>query len=181
MSLERNEIPCLDGAGKIRPFGEWLRDSRSSSASARAVTVNCESESEEPIIDSRLVDKVGSSAKVSVNSSVFACADALDVDSMVDIKTLFEGRVHLGHKHGCWNPIMKPYIYGRLHDVHIFDLDTTLTLMKLALKVAGVGSFSLSMREPNLIEWFSRQPEKVKSTSLLQHGILESLPIRSCC
>ena len=111
------------------------------SASTEAVTANCESDSEEAISDTEFVDKLGSSAKLSVKSPLSACADALDVDGMVDIKTLFESRVHLGHKHGCWNPIIKPYIYGKVHGVHMFDLDTTLTHLKLALKVAGLVAY----------------------------------------
>ena len=63
---------------------------------------------------------------------------ALDVDSMVSIKDLFNARVHFGHKRGTWNPLMKPYIKGTRAGLHIIDLDKTLEHLKLALKVAGI-------------------------------------------
>ena len=163
---ERNEIPCVGGAGKGRPFGESLGVSRSSSTSTGAVTINCESESEERISDSVSIDKLGDSVELSANSPLSAIADALDVDSMVNVKTLFEGRVHLGHKHGCWNPIVKPYIFGRLHDMHIFDLDKTLTHLKLALKVAGMIAY-----KGGIILFVN---ERTQFDRLIQHTARES-------
>ena len=62
---------------------------------------------------------------------------ALNVDSMVSVKDLFNARVHFGHKRGMWNPLMKPYIKGTRACLHIIDLDKTLVHLKLALKVAG--------------------------------------------
>ena len=62
---------------------------------------------------------------------------ALNVESMVSVKDLFDARVHLGHKRGVWNPLMKPYIKGTRAGLHVIDLDTTLTHMKLALKAVG--------------------------------------------
>lgn len=128
-------------AGRERPLGVASRDFQSLSTSIRSFTVKNESVSAREISDSGSVDTLGSSAELSVNSPIVASADALDVDSIIHLKMLFEARVHLGHKHGCWNPIIKPYIYGTRHNVHIFDLDTTLTHLKLALKVAGLVAY----------------------------------------
>ena len=56
---------------------------------------------------------------------------------MTSIGELFDARVHLGHKRGMWNPLMKPYIYGLRADTHIIDLDTTLQHLTLALNVTS--------------------------------------------
>ena len=63
--------------------------------------------------------------------------DYFGVKEMTNIQELFEARVHLGHKMGVWNPIMKPYLYGTRADIHIFDLDQTLRHLRLALNVTG--------------------------------------------
>lgn len=63
--------------------------------------------------------------------------DYFDVSSMTTVNELFEARVHLGHKTGCWNPLMKPYLHGSRSDIHIFDLDKTLAHLRLALNVTG--------------------------------------------
>jgi small subunit ribosomal protein S2 len=61
----------------------------------------------------------------------------IDMEMDVTIKQLFEARVHLGHKHGVWNPLMNQYLIGTRCGMDIFDLDVTLSHLKLALNVAG--------------------------------------------
>ena len=61
--------------------------------------------------------------------------DYFNTNSMTSIGELFDARVHLGHKHGMWNPLMKPYIYGLRTDTHIIDLDITLQHLRVALNV----------------------------------------------
>jgi small subunit ribosomal protein S2 len=59
--------------------------------------------------------------------------DFFAVKSLVSVSDLFEARVHLGHKAGCRNPQMAPYLFGSRQDVDVFDLDTTLSHVHRAL------------------------------------------------
>lgn len=63
--------------------------------------------------------------------------DFFGVSEMVSVRQLLEARVHLGHKAGMWNPLMKPYIYGLRSGMHIIDLDETIQHLRLALNVAA--------------------------------------------
>ena len=63
--------------------------------------------------------------------------DFFGVKDMTTVRELFDARVHLGHKTGTWNPLMKPYLYGSRAGIHIIDLDKTLEHLRLALNVAG--------------------------------------------
>ena len=63
--------------------------------------------------------------------------DFFDVNALTSVRQLFEARVHLGHKMGTWNPLMKPYLFGSRAGVHIIDLDKTLHHLRKALNVAG--------------------------------------------
>ena len=51
----------------------------------------------------------------------------------VNIKTLLEAGVHLGHKTLRWNPKMKQYIFGEKNSIHIIDLTQTVVFLKNAL------------------------------------------------
>ena len=58
---------------------------------------------------------------------------------MVDLpkftmRDLVESGVHFGHKASRWNPKMAPYIYGVHNDIHIINLQSTMFLLKNALK-----------------------------------------------
>ncbi|WDM84980.1 30S ribosomal protein S2 [Ehrlichia sp. JZT12] len=58
---------------------------------------------------------------------------------MVDLpkfamRDLVESGVHFGHKASRWNPKMAPYIYGVHNDIHIINLQSTVFLLKNALK-----------------------------------------------
>jgi small subunit ribosomal protein S2 len=61
----------------------------------------------------------------------------------VDIKELFEGGVHFGHKTSRWHPKMAPYIHSKRQDAHIIDLTKTVEGLDVALpfltKVAASG------------------------------------------
>lgn len=63
--------------------------------------------------------------------------DYFGVKDLVNLEDLFNARVHLGHKTGMWNPLMKPYLYGSRVGVHIFDLSQTLELLHTALNVTA--------------------------------------------
>ncbi|GAB1601849.1 28S ribosomal protein S2, mitochondrial-like [Argonauta hians] len=59
--------------------------------------------------------------------------DYFGVDSLVDLRTLFSHRVHLGHKKGLRDRHMAPYIYGTRLGIDIIDLECTLPLLRRAL------------------------------------------------
>lgn len=63
--------------------------------------------------------------------------DPFETTSMASLKEMLDARVHLGHKKGMWNPLMKPYLFGTKDDVHVFDLEKTQSHLRLALNVAG--------------------------------------------
>lgn len=46
--------------------------------------------------------------------------------SAVTVQELLESGIHLGHRTSCWNPKMRPYIYGRRNNVHILNIRETL-------------------------------------------------------
>lgn len=63
--------------------------------------------------------------------------DYFNVNEKTSIRELLESRVHLGHKTGMWNPLMKHYLHGSRDGIHIIDLDKTLEHLQLALNVTG--------------------------------------------
>ena len=99
-----------------------------------------------PVVSTNVSEAVSSSAKELDNDLPKIChpevtsdsINALEVDSMVSVKDLFEARVHFGHKRGMWNPLMKPYIKGTRAGLHVIDIDQTIQNLKLALKVTGM-------------------------------------------
>eukprot|EP00794_Sanderia_malayensis_P015921 gene15921-17522_t len=68
-------------------------------------------------------------------NSILENGDYFNVKKLVQLKELFDARVHLGHHEGCWNPLMKPYIYGTRAHHHIIDLNKTVKHLQLALNV----------------------------------------------
>ena len=63
--------------------------------------------------------------------------DFFNVKEKTSIRQLLEARVHLGHKTGMWDPLMKHYLHGSKDGIHIIDLDTTLEHLRLALNVTA--------------------------------------------
>lgn len=63
--------------------------------------------------------------------------DYFSITSLTSVEELFTSRVHLGHKAGAWNPLMKDYIYGTRSGVHIIDLEQTRNHLNTALNVAA--------------------------------------------
>uniref|UniRef100_S4RHS8 Small ribosomal subunit protein uS2m n=1 Tax=Petromyzon marinus TaxID=7757 RepID=S4RHS8_PETMA len=59
--------------------------------------------------------------------------DFFRVSELVSLRDLFTARVHLGHKRGCRNRYMTPYIYGCRLGQDIIDLDQTLEHLVSAL------------------------------------------------
>ncbi|CAB3993801.1 28S ribosomal S2, mitochondrial [Paramuricea clavata] len=61
--------------------------------------------------------------------------DFFQVSKLFSVRDLLNANIHLGHHEGCWNPFMKPYLYGSRERFHIIDLDKTATHLKLALNI----------------------------------------------
>ena len=64
--------------------------------------------------------------------------DKFNINEIVTVRKLFEARMHLGHKHGVSNQLMKDYIWGLREKIQIFDLDITSEHLKRALLVTGL-------------------------------------------
>lgn len=60
-------------------------------------------------------------------------ADYFGVSKLISVKELFDARVHLGHKEGLVNDLMKPFIFGSRLGHHIIDLDQTVPHLFRAL------------------------------------------------
>ncbi|EDV28036.1 uncharacterized protein TRIADDRAFT_21033 [Trichoplax adhaerens] len=78
-----------------------------------------------------------SSISIVIGINPLAHKDFFDVRQLYSIKSLFDAGVHLGHKTGVWNPLMKQYIYGDRHGNHIIDLNETDRHLFLALNVTS--------------------------------------------
>jgi len=66
-----------------------------------------------------------------VEDEVLKHPDYFRVSELFTMKDLFNAGVHYSHHEGCWNPLMKPYIYGSREHMHIIDLDETVKHMKV--------------------------------------------------
>ncbi|KJV57241.1 ribosomal protein S2 [Orientia chuto str. Dubai] len=55
--------------------------------------------------------------------------------SSITISELLDAGVHYGHKASRWNPKMAPYIFGKRDDVHIINLDYTVSQIAVVKKV----------------------------------------------
>lgn len=54
--------------------------------------------------------------------------------AVVSMKQLLESGVHFGHQTRRWNPKMKKYIYAARNDIHIIDLQQTVSQAEVAYK-----------------------------------------------
>ncbi|XP_012784762.2 small ribosomal subunit protein uS2m [Ochotona princeps] len=60
-------------------------------------------------------------------------SDFFNVKELFSVRSLFEARVHLGHKAGCRHRFMEPFIFGNRLDQDIIDLEQTAVHLQLAL------------------------------------------------
>ncbi|XP_065284387.1 small ribosomal subunit protein uS2m [Dermacentor albipictus] len=60
-------------------------------------------------------------------------ADYFGLGKMLSVRELFDARVHLGHKEGLLNDLMRPYIFGSRLGYHVIDLEKTLDHLFCAL------------------------------------------------
>ena len=51
----------------------------------------------------------------------------------ISLKEMVKHAVHFGHPTHKWNPKMKPFLYGKRHGIHIFDLKVTASRLLEAL------------------------------------------------
>ena len=54
--------------------------------------------------------------------------------AVITMKQLLEAGVHFGHQTRKWNPKMSKYIYAARNDIHIIDLQMTVSLIEEAYK-----------------------------------------------
>ena len=57
--------------------------------------------------------------------------DYFEVHKLFTLKDLFNANVHLGHNEGCWDPLMKPYLFGVREKHHIIDLNQTVVHLRV--------------------------------------------------
>lgn len=77
----------------------------------------------------------GEIVKNNEEKSMLEHPDYFEVHKLFTLKDLFNANVHLGHHEGCWDPLMKPYLYGVREKHHIIDLNQTVVHLRLALNV----------------------------------------------
>lgn len=70
-------------------------------------------------------------------SNPLAHDDYFNVREHINISELFDAHVHLGHHEGTYEPLMRPYIYGRRAGQHIIDLEETAKCLQCALNVVS--------------------------------------------
>jgi len=52
----------------------------------------------------------------------------------LNLQEMLKAGVHFGHRSSRWNPKMKPYVFGTKNDIHIINLEKTLTEFQKALE-----------------------------------------------
>lgn len=72
---------------------------------------------------------------VQTNENFLNESDYFGVSKLFTKRQMLNNLVHMGHKTGTWNPLMKPYILGERLGFHIIDLDETKRHLLLALNV----------------------------------------------
>ncbi|XP_068694916.1 small ribosomal subunit protein uS2m-like [Montipora foliosa] len=83
------------------------------------------------VITTREIDGVD----IYTSENILEHPDFFEVHKFFTMKELFDAKVHLGHHEGCWNPLMKRYLFGTREHQHIIDLNETVEHLRLALNV----------------------------------------------
>ena len=81
------------------------------------------------------VQSMESNISVESDNNCLNNDDYFGVSDLFTKQQLMENLVHMGHKTGTWNPLMKPYILGERLGVHIINLDETKRHLVLSLNV----------------------------------------------
>ncbi|KAK5879243.1 hypothetical protein CesoFtcFv8_024566 [Champsocephalus esox] len=112
--------------------------------------------------------------------------DFFRVSELFSVKSLFEARVHLGHKKGCRHRLMEPYLYGCRLEQDIIDLDQTVEHLQLALNFTahvayrgGIILFVSRQRQfSQLVESTAQGCGEYAHTRYWQGGLLTNAPIQ---
>ncbi|KAM9083014.1 small ribosomal subunit protein uS2m [Megaptera novaeangliae] len=111
--------------------------------------------------------------------------DFFNVKELFSVRSLFDARVHLGHKAGCRHRFMEPYIFGSRLDQDIIDLEQTATHLQLALNFTahvayrgGIILFVSRKRQfSHLIENVARDCGEYAHTRYFKGGLLTNAPL----
>ncbi|XP_023485062.1 small ribosomal subunit protein uS2m isoform X2 [Equus przewalskii] len=171
-------LPRLLGAG-VRPRPQLLtrttpgpaRPSGRTLGSAAAPAVS------EPEGDSGLNDRI--------LREPLKHSDFFNVKELFSVRSLFDARVHLGHKAGCRHRFMEPYIFGSRLDQDIIDLEQTAAHLQLALNFTahvayrqGIILFVGRNRQfSHLIENTARDCGEYAHTRYFKGGLLTNAPL----
>ncbi|XP_006109217.1 28S ribosomal protein S2, mitochondrial, partial [Myotis lucifugus] len=112
-------------------------------------------------------------------------ADFFNVKELFSVRSLFDARVHLGHKAGCRHRFMEPYIFGSRLDQDIIDLEQTAAHLQLALNFTahvayrkGIILFVSRHRQFSyLIENTARDCGEYAHTRYFKGGLLTNAPL----
>uniref|UniRef100_A0A8C9PFU4 Small ribosomal subunit protein uS2m n=1 Tax=Spermophilus dauricus TaxID=99837 RepID=A0A8C9PFU4_SPEDA len=112
-------------------------------------------------------------------------SDFFNVKELFSVKSLFDARVHLGHKAGCRHRFMEPYIFGSRLDQDIIDLEQTASHLQLALNFTahvayrkGIILFVSRNRQfTHLIENTARDCGEYAHTRYFKGGLLTNAPL----
>ncbi|XP_072489026.1 small ribosomal subunit protein uS2m isoform X2 [Notamacropus eugenii] len=113
-------------------------------------------------------------------------SDFFNVKELFSLKTLFDARVHLGHKKGCRHRFMEPYIFGTRLEQDIIDLDQTVKHLQLALNFTahlayrkGIILFVSRNRQfTHLIEKLAVDCGEYAHTRYFKGGLLTNAPVQ---
>ncbi|XP_072287028.1 small ribosomal subunit protein uS2m [Pyxicephalus adspersus] len=112
--------------------------------------------------------------------------DFFNIKELISVKTLFDSRVHLGHKKGCRHRLMEPFIFGCRLDQDIIDLDQTLEYFWLMLNFTahvayrkGVILFVSRRRQfTHAVENLAKECGEYAHTRFWQGGLLTNANIQ---
>ncbi|KAM7094340.1 small ribosomal subunit protein uS2m [Molossus nigricans] len=112
-------------------------------------------------------------------------ADFFNVKELFSVRSLFNARVHLGHKAGCRHRFMEPYIFGTRLGQDIIDLEQTAEHLQLALNFTahvayrkGIILFVGRNRQfSHLIEDTARACGEYAHTRYFKGGLLTNAPL----
>ncbi|XP_027412678.1 28S ribosomal protein S2, mitochondrial [Bos indicus x Bos taurus] len=112
-------------------------------------------------------------------------SDFFNVKELFSVRSLFNARVHLGHKAGCRHRFMEPYIFGSRLGQDIIDLEQTATHLQLALNFTAHVAFrggiilfvSRARQFSHLIESTARSCGEYAHTRYFKGGLLTNAPL----
>ncbi|XP_059957155.1 small ribosomal subunit protein uS2m isoform X1 [Mesoplodon densirostris] len=172
-------------ARRVRAAGRWgaPRPPRPGSPSAAAVTPTLRSWGFE------IAPLLGVPGALDLNERILSEPlkhfDFFNVKELFSVRSLFDARVHLGHKAGCRHRFMEPYIFGSRLDQDIIDLEQTATHLQLALNFTahvayrrGIILFVSRRRQfSHLIENVARDCGEYAHTRYFKGGLLTNAPL----